>query len=256
MTQMNYLAIIQARMSSTRLPGKVMMEINGIPEIKFQIDRIRQSKVESIVVATSVDPSDDVLAAYLDSLGVEVRRGPLNDVAGRYKQILDEINPTNFLRFTADCPFSMPSLINEMIDRFSSEQLDYLSNANPPTFPDGLDVEIVKTSAFSRLVSENLTILEREHVTLGFVSRESEFAIANHENDEDLSQLRWTLDYQGDLEYIRKISQVLSGQEITFTIVDVMKVIEENPEIKNRISGDKRNIGLKSASKISGVENE
>ncbi len=243
-------------MSSTRLPGKVMMEINGIPAIKFQIDRVRQSKVDSIVVATSVNASDDVLVAYLDSIGVEVRRGPLADVAGRYKQILDEINPTNFLRLTADCPFIMPALINEMIDRFSNDQLDYLSNTNPPTFPDGLDVEIVKTAAFSRLVSENLSTLEREHVTLGFVSRESEFAKANYENEVDLSQMRWTLDYQDDLEYIRKISHALIGREPSFTIADVIRVIEENPEIKNRLSGDFRNIGLKSASEISGVENE
>ncbi len=165
---MNNLAIIQARMASSRLPGKVMLEINKIPSIKFQIDRIRNSKVDNLVIATSTDSSDDILVEYLKTIHVEVRRGPLEDVATRFLQILDEFDPRNFIRLTADCPFVMSQLIDKMLDVFNLSDLDYLSNSNPPTFPDGLDVEIVNASAFRQLLRSDLSKSEREHVTLRF----------------------------------------------------------------------------------------
>ncbi len=242
---MNNLAILQARMASTRLPGKVLLEINGIPSIKFQIDRIRNSKIEHLVVATSTDSSDDILVTYLNGINVEVRRGPLEDVATRFHQILDEYNPKCFLRLTADCPFVMPKLINQMLDYFQSKDLDYLSNTMPPTFPDGLDIEVVKTSAFMSLVGTHLTEREREHVTLGFNSGNYELIRDNFESSIDLSYLRWTVDYPGDLEYLRKIASFLVGQEAHFTFEDILHLLENHPEISNDHGSNFRNIALK-----------
>ena len=242
---MNNLVILQARMASTRLPGKVMLEINGIPSIKFQIDRIRNSKIDNLVVATSTDYSDDILVAYLKTIDVEVRRGPLEDVATRFQQILDEYNPESFLRLTADCPFVMPKLIDQMLDCFQLKNLDYLTNSTPPTFPDGLDIEVVKTSAFMNLVSLHLTAREREHVTLGFNSGNREFIRDNFGNLSDLSYLRWTLDYPEDLEYLRKIASYLVGREKYFAFEDILEILENHPEIVNHRGSNFRNIALK-----------
>jgi spore coat polysaccharide biosynthesis protein SpsF len=238
------LAILQARMGSSRLPGKVMLEINDIPMIKFQIDRICKSKIDNIVIATSTDSSDDILVEYLNSINVEVRRGPQNDVAARFQQILEEYNPKNFLRLTADCPFVMPQLIDQMLDHFHRSDVDYLSNTTPPTFPDGLDIEIIKTSAFKSLVGSKLTDLEREHVTLGFNSVSRKFIRDNFGNQSDLSELRWTVDYPEDLDYLRNIATFLVGQEEYFTIEDILQIIDKHPEIVNERGNDYRNIAL------------
>ena len=242
---LNNLAILQARMASTRLPGKVLLEINDIPSIKFQIDRIRNSKVNDLVVATSTDSSDDILVAYLTTINVEVRRGPLEDVASRFIQILDEYNPESFLRLTADCPFVMPKLIDQMLDHFQSRDLDYLSNTTPPTFPDGLDIEIVRTTAFLSLLESDLTDREREHVTLGFNSSKHEFVRDNFGNTSDFSYLRWTVDYPEDLKHLREIASFVVGQEGSFTFEDILKILENHPEIVNDRSSDFRNIALR-----------
>jgi spore coat polysaccharide biosynthesis protein SpsF len=243
--KLNNLVILQARMASTRLPGKVLLEINGIPSIKFQIDRIRNSKIDDLVVATSTDSSDDILVAYLNTINVEVRRGPLEDVATRFHQILDEYDPKCFLRLTADCPFVMPKLIDQMLDYFQSKDLDYLSNTTPPTFPDGLDIEVVKTSAFMHLVGSNLTDLEREHVTLGFNAGNHEFNRDNFGSDSDLSYLRWTVDYPEDLAYLREIALFLAGREELFALEDILQILENHPEITNVRGSNFRNIALR-----------
>ena len=249
---MDNLAILQARMTSTRLPGKVMLEINGIPTIKFQSDRIRNSRIDKLVVATSTDSSDDILVKYLKTIDIEVRRGPLHDVATRFQEILDEYKPKNFLRLTGDCPFVMPQLINQMMDYFQLRDVDYLSNTNPPTFPDGLDIEIAKTSSFRKLVGSSLTALEREHVTLGFNSDSRDFVRDNFKGQRDLSHIRWTVDYPEDLEYLRKIATFLVGQERHFTFEDVLQILQNHPEVVNARTSDFRNTALMSGSMVEG----
>lgn len=244
MSKIQNLAIIQARMSSSRLPGKVLEEINGSPAIKFQIDRLKLSSVDEIVVATSTDPSDDVLVDYLNKIKVVSRRGPLNDVANRFEVVLDEFEPVNFLRLTADCPFVMPNLLDEMLRKFSIENLDYLSNTNPPTFPDGLDIEIVRTEAFRKLLQYDLSVVEREHVTLAFAGKCDLFNMGSFANVEDLSDLRWTLDYPEDLEFLRSVAKLLIGREHEFTLKDVLSILKSNPDIRNTLGSEFRNIGL------------
>ena len=236
------LAILQARMSSTRLPGKVLKLINGKPMIYWQIERIRQSKsIDQLIVATSTDESDDSLSNYLAGIGIQVYRGSLDDVLSRFQEITIETVPHTVIRLTGDCPLVMPELLDEMVEDFVQSNVDYLSNALEPTFPDGLDIEIMKASSLARLTEFKLTDFEREHVTLGILERRNVFNCENFSNFEDLSNMRWTVDYQEDLTFVRLIFAAFKGREITFTFRDVLQFLENNPGIYSEISGDRRN---------------
>lgn len=245
------LVILQARMSSTRLPGKVLAIINDKPMIFWQIQRIKESKsIDELIVATSTDQSDDALVEFLELNGVLVERGPIDDVYGRFMRVLNrlEVGQT-IVRLTADCPFVMSELIDKMIARFETSDIDYLSNAIEPTFPDGLDIEIVSRSALIKLGGYPLSIAEREHVTLGLRNRPSEFKIENFSQDFDLSQLRWTVDYEGDLKFARSVYAEFRGQEAKFSYSDLLKILEAKPELKNEVSGSLRNMALKEIDK-------
>lgn len=241
------LAILQARMSSTRLPGKVLADVNGKPMIYWQIMRIREAKrIDELVVVTSTDQSDDVLAEYLLKCGVLVERGPIDNVLERFLQALNRFREyENIVRLTGDCPLVMPNLIDEMITKFDNSDLDYLSNALEPTFPDGLDIEIVKRSALIRLSDYPLSLTEREHVTLGLRNRMKDFSIENFSQVQDLSILRWTVDYEGDLEFVRKVYDGFKGRELTFNLQDLLDLLEGKPELVNEISGNLRNVAIR-----------
>ena len=236
------LAILQARMSSSRLPGKVMMPINGEPMIYRQIERIRQaSTINEVIVATSTDPSDDSLVQFLQDKGIVVSRGPLNDVLSRFTKIQQETESTAIIRLTADCPLVMPELIDKMVARFYDANVDYLSNTLQLSFPDGLDVEVIRPSVFKILAELNLSETEREHVTLGIYSRPSLFTLENFHFGEDLSQRRWTVDYLEDLMFIRRVFNEFTGRESTFTFEDTMLFLANEPSLKSAISADRRN---------------
>jgi spore coat polysaccharide biosynthesis protein SpsF len=239
---MKNLAILQARMSSSRLPGKVMKQVNGKPLIYWQILRTRMSSINDLVVATTSDRSDDVLANYLHTIGVRVFRGDLDDVFSRFIAILDVENPDYFLRLTADCPLVMPSLIDEMIKKFESVKPDYLSNTLQPTFPDGLDIEIIFSPAFARLKLIKLNNLELEHVTLGMYSRPTEFKLLNYSLDQDLSGLRWTVDYPEDLNFILSVYKEFEGRETHFDISDILRQLNSGKIKHNLVPGNLRNI--------------
>ena len=241
------LVILQARMSSMRLPGKVLAIINGQPMIFWQIQRIKQAKsIDELIVATSTDQSDDALVEFLELNGVSVHRGPIDDVYERFIQVLERLTDSQtIVRLTADCPFTMPELIDEMVNKFDSSDIDYLSNALAPTFPDGLDIEIVSRSALIKLGEYPLTISEKEHVTLGLRNRPNEFKIENFSQDSDLSHLRWTVDYKGDLNFAREIYAEFRGQEAIFNYDNLLKVLEAKPELKNEVSGSLRNVALR-----------
>jgi spore coat polysaccharide biosynthesis protein SpsF len=236
------LAILQARMSSSRLPGKVMMTINGEPMIYRQIQRILQaSTIDKLVVATSNHTSDDSLYEFLAEKGIDVFRGSLNDVLSRFIEIEQIVKPTAIIRLTGDCPLVMPNLIDKMVNRFYDLHVDYLSNTLEPTYPDGLDVEIVKVSALGVLLTFNLSEEEKEHVTLGIYSRPLRFSIEGFNHHENLSDCRWTVDYPEDLLFVRRVFNEFKGRESTFTLEDVLFLLERNPQLKSAIPGDRRN---------------
>lgn len=236
------MAILQARMSSTRLPGKVMLSINGKPMIYRQIERIKQASViDELIVATSTDSSDDPLVEFLETKGIEVFRGSLDDVLSRFLEIERETKPTAIIRLTGDCPLVMPGLIDEMVAQFYVSDVDYLSNTLQPTYPDGLDIEVMRASALHKLVKFELSEAEREHVTLGISSRPSVFKLENFRGKEDLSQKRWTVDYLEDLVFIRQIFSEFEGRESIFTFEDMMWLLDKNPDLGSEISADRRN---------------
>jgi len=240
------LVILQARMSSNRLPGKVMKEINGMPMIYWQIQRILRSKaVDDLIVATSTDVTDDVLAGYLQGISVKVFRGNLNDVLSLYLEASPAYPHGSLIRLTGDCPLVMPDLIDQMVKEFYSLDADYLSNTLKPTYPDGLDIEIIKNGVLNRLVAFSLNQKEKEHVTFGIYTRPEIFKCINYENLRDCSSQRWTVDYQEDFDFVQKIFSRFRGQESEFTYEDVNEYLELNPGIESMNSGFQRNEGLR-----------
>ncbi len=229
------LVILQARMSSSRLPGKVLKEVNGMPILYWHIQRIKQAKkVDKIIVATSTDKSDDKLVDFLLKNKIPFYRGSLTNVFSRYLEIAREIQPKVIVRLTADCPLFMPNLLDEMLEKFEYLECDYYSNIDPPSFPDGLDIEIMKTETLVVLSKFDLNVQELEHVTLGIRNRKDVFNQGNFAHKENLSKKRWTLDTLSDLYFIQSIYGRLIGSETQFNFQDVLdaeKRINLNEEL-------------------------
>lgn len=234
-------------MSSNRLPGKVLAKVNGKPMIHWQLMRIKMARsVNQIVVATSTDPSDDVLVQTLQENEYLVERGSLDNVLERFLGVIKKFGEyENIIRLTGDCPLIMPEILEEMIFEFENCNLDYFSNALEPSFPDGLDIEIMKSTALERLARSELSMAEKEHVTLGFRDNSREFSIGNFSQDLDLSNYRWTVDYEQDLEFVREVYAEFQGREHTFGYQELLALLESKPELGNQISGNLRNVALK-----------
>ena len=232
-------------MSSNRLPGKVLKPVNGQPMIYRQIQRVlRSTLVEDVIVATSVSSSDDELVEFLESEEIKVFRGSLDNVLSRFLEVSKRINPTNIIRLTGDCPLVMPKLIDEMIVYFEDKLPDYLSNSLVPSFPDGLDVEILSREAISRLSSLSLSKMESEHVTLGLYKRPDMFRVLNFSNPINHSNMRWTVDYPEDLDFVRSVYSHFKGRESTFEYEEVLEFLRSNPEVISGISASRRNEAL------------
>lgn len=243
---MNAIAILQARMSSSRLPGKVMLEINGKPMIYWQIQRILEvPQIKKLVVATSGEPSDDILVKFLRNEGIEVFRGSLDDVHSRYLAIINSYPDTKtFLRLTADCPLTMPLLIVAMLKEFDCERFDYYSNSMPPTYPDGLDVEIFTKDSFLSMSKSFLSTHDKEHVTLKYRAGGANFRIGEKLHTDDLSYMRWTVDYEDDFNFVKKIIENFEGRESTFSFEEVLELLRVNPDLNTQMTGTLRNIAL------------
>jgi spore coat polysaccharide biosynthesis protein SpsF (cytidylyltransferase family) len=211
-------------MSSNRFPGKVLTEINGRPMIFWQVKRISNSKmIDKVVVATSSDSSDDVLSEKLKTEGIIVHRGNLLDVHSRFIDVANEYPEFNtIVRLTADCPLVMPEIIDEMSAEFSRLNIDYLSNVNPATFPDGLDVEIFRRNTLVTLNEYELDSKEREHVTLGIRNRPTRYKIMNFSQSIDLSLERWTVDYPTDLDFVKQVFSQFRGREESFSYLELL----------------------------------
>ena len=239
------IAILQARMSSRRLPGKVLREINGKPMIYWQLQRIYRAKnVDKVIVATSTDTTDDPLVDFLNSEEVLYVRGSLDNVKERFDNVIRQFPAESFIRLTGDCPLVMPSLIDDLVDAFHEAEVDYLSNTIKPTFPDGLDIEVVKTEAFKRLDNASLSKAEIEHVTYGLYSRTDQFTTQNFVNSQDLSNLRWTVDYQEDLDFVRDVFSHFIGREDSFNLIELLDYLGNNRELKSNIDASRRNESL------------
>jgi len=225
------LAVVQARMTSTRLPGKVLMPVLGQPMIARQAERLRRCRnIDELVVATSVDPSDDPLAEACASIGLPVFRGDLQDVLARFcSVVVQRPNAKAVVRLTADCPLADWTVIDELIVRHLAEEADYSSNTVPErTYPHGLDAEVVRPEALLRAGREATDPYEREHVTPFFYRRPDEHRIAGLTRSPSLAHLRWTVDYPADIEFVRRVYARLYPSNPAFTTEDVVALPENS----------------------------
>jgi spore coat polysaccharide biosynthesis protein SpsF len=238
-------AILQARTSSSRLPNKVLEEINGVPMILRQVDRIvRAKKINKLIVATSDHSTDDMLFELLERHGIETFRGPLENVYLRFLEVIESEVGDCFVRLTGDCPLVMPEIIDNLLESFIPENYDYMSNTIEPSFPDGLDVEVFTRTSFLSLRNLSLTDEELEHVTLAFHRNKDVFKLANFRESLDRSNMRWTVDYPEDLEFVRGVYGHFKGQESTFDYDQVLDFLNSKPELASAISASRRNEAL------------
>jgi glutamate-1-semialdehyde 2,1-aminomutase len=204
---MKVVAIVQARMGSTRLPKKVMKLINGVPMIELLLARLsRSKKIDKIVLATSEDPLNQTLIDHVSGLGFVCEQGSENDVLERYVDVAEKHAADIIVRITGDCPLVDPQLVDECISRFHQENVDYLTNTLILSYPDGLDIEVVRFSALRKALQESSKPFDREHVT-PYVRESGLFSTFSYEHDEDLSELRWTVDNFEDFEVISNVFQ-------------------------------------------------
>lgn len=235
------LAVLQARMSSTRLPGKVMADVVGAPMILRQIERLQRSRrLEGIVVATSDDPGDDGLAEMLALNGVAVHRGPLDDVLARYEGALARYPAQVVARLTGDCPLADPAVIDAVVDLLLDEDLDYAANTPAHrTYPKGLDVEVMRVPCLLRAAREAQDPYEREHVTPYLYRRPDLFNQAFVSQDTDEGEVRWTVDRPDDLEFVRAVYGALYADTPAFGSDDVRAFVRGRPDLA-RLGGDRR----------------
>ncbi len=228
---MAILAIIQARMSSSRLPGKVLMDIEGIPMIGRQIERIRKADlISELIVATSVHASDDPLTEYLESIDVNVQRGPLDDVLQRFLEVLDRTQAENFVRLTADCPLADPDVIDEAIQMFLESKCDYVSNTLVRTYPRGLDVEVAKSKVLRDVAEKNFDQMSREHVTYGIYTQPEVYSLGNLAQSRSQEKHRWTVDNVEDMHFAKSVYKYFLPKNIDFSQQDILNWLNESPE--------------------------
>ncbi|ASM74626.1 3-aminobutyryl-CoA aminotransferase (plasmid) [Pseudosulfitobacter pseudonitzschiae] len=240
---MTTVAIIQARMGSSRLPGKVMRTVAGHRVIDLVLDRLaRATCIDKIVLATTDRLVDDVLAAHVSDRGYMVVRGSETDVLSRYARAAEAAGATTVIRITGDCPLIMPEIVDDAVERFRAGQpLDYLNNLDPPTFPDGFDVEIFTAEALRAADTRATEAFDREHVT-PFLRREPEFRRATFCGSEDLSRIRLTVDEPDDLTTIERVLIALEP-DIHFDLAALTNLIHRRPEIFTANNMIKRNEG-------------
>lgn len=212
------LAIIQARMNSTRLPRKVLMDIVGEPMLARVVERVKRAKsISNIVVATTVNAADDCIAALCKERHWNWHRGGERDVLDRFFGVTVPLQPSIIVRITADCPLVDPGLIDEVAGVFVTERPDYASNIYPErTYPRGLDVEVFWPHVLRRIWREADNPYDREHVTTYVRCNLALFDIASVTNDVDYSHYRWSVDTIEDLTLVRKIYEHFGNGRFTW----------------------------------------
>jgi spore coat polysaccharide biosynthesis protein SpsF len=241
MTGRRVLGIIQARMGSTRLPGKVLAEIVGVPMLVRTVERARRAvTVDDWIVATTRDPADDALEALSRAHGYRVFRGSVDDVLDRYYQAAVEAGADVVVRLTADCPLLDPALIDLTVRAFldASPPADLVVNRLPGarTYPIGQDVEVVSFAALERAWREAVEPHQREHVLPFLYDPPGRFRVLRLDAERDYGQLRWTVDTPEDLEFVRQVIARLGGRD-EFGWRDVLALVQAEPELASINAG-------------------
>lgn len=230
---MKVIAIVQARMGSTRLPGKVLKRVNGKPLLEYQIERLKRSKnIDQLVVSTSNRALDDPIIELCRRLNVDTFRGSENDVLGRYYETCAYYKADAVVRLTADCPLIDPSVIDEVIHYFLKHypRYMYVSNTRKRTYPRGMDTEVFTYEVLKDAYMNANSPHDLEHVTSFIVKRIGESCLAQVLNDSDESQHRWTVDTSEDFQFISKVLENLYPTKPTFTFQDTLEILRKNPD--------------------------
>jgi len=213
-------AIIQSRMTSTRLPGKVLKPLLGEPMLCWVVERLKRARtLDNIVIATTTDPDDDAIVAQCQLHNYPCYRGSRDDVLDRYYQAATEFQAETIVRITSDCPLIDPTLVDEVVDLYHNArpECDYASNAlNRYHYPPGLDVEVFSYDVLRFVLSHATESESREHVTAFIYQNPAKFKLCSLTPDQDNSDLRWTVDTAEDFELVTKIAEHFGNKEFTW----------------------------------------
>ncbi len=228
----NVVAVVQARMGSTRLPGKVLRPVLGRPLLDYLVQRLgRARRVSALTIATSTNPADDAIVEYCRQAGAPCVRGDELDVLARYHQAARAASAEVVVRVTADCPLLDPAVVDLVVERFLRGDVDYASNTMVRSYPRGLDVEVFSMSALELAFSEAREPAEREHVTPFIWRRPERFRLANVVHATDQSRYRWTVDADADLELIRRMLEALyPDRGVEFDLDDCLALMARHPD--------------------------
>lgn len=241
---MNVVAIIQARMGSSRLPGKVMAEIAGKPMLLRVVERVRNAKkVNLVAVATSTHASDDPLFGFCRDEGIPCFRGSEEDVLDRFYQAAKHFHADTVVRLTADCPLHDPSVIDRVITELLQGDADFVSGGMRTTYPDGLDAAALTMDVLEKTWREAELKSDREHVTPYIHHHPERFRLKTIRHSTDLSHLRWTVDEERDLAFVRAVYAHLGNGP--FGMEEVLDLLGRQPELMEINTGIERNEGYR-----------
>ncbi len=241
---MKIVAIIQARMGSTRLPGKTMMKILGKPIIQHVIDRVKKSRlINKVWLITTVNKEDDALVKWAENNYVKYYRGGVEDVLDSYYQTALLAGADAVVRITGDCPLIDSKIIDKVVVEYLKGNADYVCNRRPPTFPDGLDTEIFSLAALKKDWTEARLKSDREHVTTYVWRHPNLFKLKSITHSPDLSKHRWTLDTKKDFSFIKKIICECAKRNLEGNTEDILNIIKDHPEWLKINKGQLRNEG-------------
>ncbi len=240
---MQMLCIVQARCSSSRLPGKVIKNIAGKPMIIHELERLTRSRfIDKIVVATSIENSDDYLAEIVTAAGFSVFRGNLEDVLDRYYRCAQKYKAQHVVRITGDCPVIDWRIVDFAIKNHLEHGNDYTKLSDD--YPDGLDTEVITFSAMEEAWQRAVLLSEREHVTLYLRNCAERYRIEILPCPQNLGAMRWTVDEDQDFMFISKIFSELYEENRDFGMKDILSLLKEKPQLIKINQGIKRNEGL------------
>ena len=252
------LAILQARMSSTRLPNKVLKKVNGKELLAYECERLLNAKkINELVIATSIIATDDAIETFAIQRGIKCFRGSLNDVLARYYECANaykkqhEVEKINIIRVTGDCPVIDPAVIDEVVEYFESNECDYASNTLVASYPDGMDIEICSFSALEEAYHMATFKSDREHVTL-YIKNEPKFKKMNYLCPHDFAHLRLTVDEEKDFILIKDILENLYPTKHNFSYLDIIAYMTKNPNLFFINSKIQRDEGLMKSLKEDG----
>ncbi|MEM3173133.1 MAG: glycosyltransferase family protein [Candidatus Nitrosotenuis sp.] len=235
--------MIQARTGSARFPKKVLAKIEDKPMIWHVINRVKKVKLaQQIALITTKNKDDKILLKIAEQNDIIGFGGKKSDVLDRHYQCAKKINADPIIRITSDCPLVDPILVDRIIQFYQKNKYDFVSNAIYPTYPDGLDVEVFSFKALQKAARLAKKKHDREHVTTFFIDNSDKFNIYNYQNNKDLSYMRWTVDREKDLKFVRIIYRKMRPSKV-FSMNKVLNILKKEPKLLTINKGIMRNEG-------------